>query len=38
MVAAKLASRFDLFHIAVGYAVLGVVAAIVAIVAARDAR
>jgi MFS family permease len=38
MIAAKLASRFDLFQIAVGYAALGVVAAIIAIVAAREAR
>ena len=38
MIAGKLTSRFDLFQIAIGYALLGVVAAIVAIVAAREAR
>jgi hypothetical protein len=36
IVAGKLTRTFDLFHIAVGYAVLGAVAAVVAMIAARN--
>jgi hypothetical protein len=35
LVAGRLATRLDLFHIAIGYAALGAVAAGVAIIAAR---
>ena len=36
MIAGKLTSTFDLFQIAVGYAALGVAAAVVAMLAARN--